>query len=121
MGVRNFSHRLGEYLPNGYPMLFGKGKHQASLTSHCELDTTKDQDNRYAGFPVPRRQDWKPCFYERHMGFRNCPKKFLTFLLNKFANPDFFGRLLSLPENPPTLVMNLASENYRVTGAQPLG
>ena len=38
-----------------------------------------------------------------------------------FANPDFFGKLLSLPENPPTLVMNLASENYCVTRAQPLG
>ena len=80
----------------------------------------KDQDNRYAGFRCSP-PGLEPCLYERHMAFRNCPKKFHTFLLNKFANPDFFGTLLSLPETPPTLVMNLASENYRVTGAQPLG
>jgi hypothetical protein len=35
-----------------------------------------------------------------------------TLTLNMFANTTFSARILSLQEIPPTLVMNLASENY---------
>lgn len=35
-----------------------------------------------------------------------------TFVLNKFANLYFSATLLSLQKIPPTLVIDLASENY---------
>ncbi len=35
-----------------------------------------------------------------------------TLALNMFANTTFSARILSLQKIPPTLVMNLASENY---------